>query len=88
MNFQILEKKSYGFNLHYLLFFFEIEGELLFCGGAFLLGLADEKGTEALWVEFVDADDGLGELRGEFIAGDEVFRLFHHHAHLFQVIAG
>ena len=67
---------------YFLLFFLEIEGELLFCGGAFLLGLADEKGTEALWVEFVDADDGLGELRGEFIAGDKIFRFFHHHSHL------
>ena len=56
---------------YFLLFFLEIEGELLFFGGAFLLGLADEEWAQALWVEFVDADDGLGELRGEFVAGDE-----------------
>ena len=67
---------------YFLLFFLEVEGELLLCGGAFLLGLADEEWTEALWVEFVDADDGLGELRGEFITGDEIFRFFHHHSHL------
>ena len=73
---------------HFLLFFLEVEGELLFFGGAFLLGLADEKGTEALWVEFVDADDGLGELRGEFVAGDEILCLLHHHTHLLQVVAG
>ena len=67
---------------YFLLFFLEIEGELLLCGGAFLLGLADEEGAEALGVEFVDADDGLRELRGEFIAGDKIFRFFHHHSHL------
>jgi len=73
---------------YFLLFFFEIEGELLFCGGAFLLGLADEKGAQTLWVKFVDADDGLGELRGELVASDEIFRFFHHHAHLLQVVGG
>ena len=73
---------------YFLLFFFEIEGELLFFGGAFLLGLADEKWTETLWVEFVDADDGLGELRGELVASDEILRLLHHHTHLLQVVAG
>ena len=60
----------------------------MFCGGAFLWGLADEKWTQALWVELVDADDGLGELRGEFVAGDEILCLLHHHTHLLQVIAG
>ena len=53
-----------------------------------MLGLADEKWTETLWVEFIDADDGLGELRGELVAGDEIFRFFHHHTHLFQVVTG
>ena len=61
---------------------------MLFFGGAFLLGLADEKWTETLWVEFVDADDGLGELRGELVASDEILRLLHHHTHLLQIVAG
>ena len=61
---------------------------MLFFSGTFLLGLADEKGAEALWVEFVDADDGLGELRGEFVAGDKIFCFFQHHTHLLQVVAG
>ena len=73
---------------YFLLFFLEVEGELLLCGGAFLLGLADEEWAQTLWVEFVDADDGLGELRGEFVAGDEILRLLHHHTHLLQVVAG
>ena len=60
----------------------------MFCGGAFLLGLADEKGAQTLGVKFVDADDGLRELRGEFVAGDEILCLLHHHTHLLQVIAG
>lgn len=73
---------------YFLLFFLEVEGELLFCGGAFLLGLADEKWTEALWVEFVDADDGLRELRGELVASYKVLCFLHHHTHLLQVVAG
>ena len=57
----------------------------MFGGNTLLLRLTDEQGTEALWAQFVDADDGLRELRGEFVTGDEVFRLFHHHTHLLQV---
>ena len=30
----------------------------------------------------------LPELGGEFVAGDKVFRLLHHHAHLLEVVGG
>ena len=37
-------------------------------------------------MQFVDADDGLGESRGELTTGDKVFGFLHHHAHLLQMI--
>ena len=39
----------------------EVERELPFGGGTLLLGLADEQGTEALRMEFVDADGAIAE---------------------------